>query len=275
VWRWQDYLERKYSTIANLNSNWGTDYTGFDQAKMPVEEHDWVHFKSEKWSWRWWFFSQNYTIVADYLLLHGRAIMVTLVYVSLAILTALTINPMAAYALSRFQLPGTYKILLFCMATMAFPAAVTMIPSFLLIKNLGMLNTFWALVLPGAASGYNIFLLKGFFDSLPKELYEAARIDGASEARMFLQVTVPLSKPILALIALQAFTGAYGRFMFAFIICQDPKMWTIMVFLYQFQQQMSISIVFAALTLACIPTLLLFIFCQNIILRGIIVPMEK
>ena len=97
----------------------------------------------------------------------------------------MTVNPLAAYALSRYRLSYTPKVLIFMLATMAFPAEVAMIPNFLLIKQLGLLNTFAALILPGLASGYFIFLLKGFFDSLPAELYEAASIDGASELRMF------------------------------------------------------------------------------------------
>lgn len=150
-----------------------------------------------------------------------------------------------------------------------------MIPNFLLLKQLNMLNTYWALVLPGMASGFSIFLLKGFFDSLPKELYEAGIIDGASEPRMFWQITVPLSKPIFAVIALQSFTAAYGAFMFAFLVCQNPKMWTMMVWLYELQITAPKYITMSALTVAALPTLLVFIFAQNIIMRGIILPSFK
>jgi multiple sugar transport system permease protein len=165
--------------------------------------------------------------------------------------------------------------LFFLMATMAFPAEVSLIPGFLLLKDLNLLNTFWALIVPGAANGYAIFLLKGFFDSLPRELYESAMIDGASEWRMFWGITMSLSKPILAVIALGAFTGAYGAFMFALLVCQDERMWTIMVYLYQLQQEFSQPVVFASLIVAAVPTLLVFVFCQNIIMRGIVVPVEK
>jgi multiple sugar transport system permease protein len=169
----------------------------------------------------------------------------------------------------------SYKVLLFLLATMAFPAEVAMIPNFLLLKQFHLLNTFWALILPGMASGFAIFLLKGFFDSLPKELYEAGLIDGASEARMFWRITVPLSKPIFAVIALQSFTAAYGAFMFALLVCQNPKMWTIMVWLYELQITAPKYVVMAALTVAAIPTLLVFIFAQNVIMRGIILPSYK
>ncbi|MDP7400107.1 MAG: ABC transporter permease subunit, partial [Lentisphaeria bacterium] len=118
-------------------------------------------------------------------------------------------------------------------------------------------------------------LLKGFFDSLPRELYESAEIDGASEWRMFWQITMSLSKPILSVVALQAFTVAYSNFMFALLICQDESMWTLMVWLYQLTTRSGDGVMYAALLIAAIPTFLIFAFCQNIIMRGIVVPSEK
>ena len=198
-----------------------------------------------------------------------------MVYVCLSVLGALTVNPLAAYALSRFRLPYANKILIFLLATMAFPAEVIMIPNFLLVKELHLLNTFAALILPTLGSGFAIFLLKGFFDSLPPELYEAGMLDGASDLRMFRSVTLPLCKPILAVIALGAFTSAYGAFMFALLTCQDPKMWTLMVFLYDFQQSYSLPLIMASLVVSAIPTLIAFLLCQKVILRGIIIPTFK
>jgi len=96
------------------------------------------------------------------------------------------------------------------MLTMAFPPMVTQIPVFLMLRKLHLLNTFAALILPGLANGYSIFLLKGFFDGLPKELYEAAELDGASETQMFTRICLPMSTPVLAVIGLGAFTHAYG-----------------------------------------------------------------
>jgi multiple sugar transport system permease protein len=221
------------------------------------------------------FITRNYKTVAEYLLLHGRGIYNTVIYCALAVLLALTINPLAAYAMSRYKMPSSYKILLFLMCTMAFPPMVTQIPNFLMLRNLGLLNTFAALVLPGMANGYAIFLLKGFFDAQPRELYESAQIDGASEWTIFWQITMSLSKPILAVIALQAFTMAYSNFMFAFVVCQDQKMWTLMVWLYQLQQRSGQAVMYASLIIAAIPTFFIFLFCQNIIMRGIVVPSEK
>ena len=196
-------------------------------------------------------------------------------YCGLAVLLALLVNPLAAYALSRHRPPSAYKLLLFMLLTMAFPPIVTQIPIFLMLRDLRLLNTFAALVLPGMAHGYSIFLLKGFFDSLPRELYESAELDGAGEWTIFWTITMSLSRPILAVIALSAFTAAYSNFMFALLICQDERMWTLMVWLYQLQARSGQAVIYASLLVAALPTLLIFLFCQNIILRGIVVPVER
>ena len=138
-----------------------------------------------------------------------------------------------------------------------------------------LLNTFAALVLPGAANGYFIFLLKGFFDSLPRELFEAAELDGAGEWTKFWSLAMNLSKPILAVIALGAFTGAYGAFMMALVIIPDESMWTLMVWISQLQAGAHGAVVYASLVIAAVPTFLVFALCQNVIIRGIVVPTEK
>jgi ABC-type glycerol-3-phosphate transport system permease component len=221
------------------------------------------------------FAGRNFRYVIDYVLIHGRAVFNTILFCSLAILTQLIVNPIAAYALSRYPIKASGQILIFLLATMAFPAEVAMIPSFLLLKDLGLLNTFAALILPGAASGYMIFLLKGFFDSLPAELYEAGQIDGAKEQVMLFKIALPLSKPVLGYLALMAFMASYSTFMFAFLVAQDQKMWTLMVWVYQLQTTAPKAVVMAALALVALPTLLVFLAAQRVIMRGIVLPGER
>ncbi|MFA6816208.1 MAG: ABC transporter permease subunit [Lentisphaeria bacterium] len=271
----QDYLKEKYSTIEACNKKLGTSYSSFDEIIFPQEDLHYAHFKKNISSIKKEFVTRNYKTVLDFILFHGRAVSNTVIYCLLAVLSALIINPLAAYAMSRYKLPSTYKLLLFMLCTMAFPPMVTAIPNFLMLRSLGLLNTFAALILPAMANGYSIFLLKGFFDSQPQELYESAQIDGASELVLFWQIAMSLSKPILAVIALMAFNIAYANFMFAFIVCQDEKMWTLMVFLYQLQQRSGQAVMYASLIIAAVPTFLIFLFCQNIIMRGIVVPSEK
>lgn len=274
--RYRRFLRERYGgDLAALNRAHGAAYLSFAAVPMPVIEADYAAFLEHRSELRHEFLTANYRQVFDYIALHGRALLNTAIYCLLAVLVALTINPMAAYALSRYRMRATYRILLFFMATMAFPAAVTMIPGFLLLKGMGLLNTFAALVLPGAANGFSIFLLKGFFDALPRSLYESAELDGAGEWTLFWNVTMALSKPILAVVGLNAFTAAYGNFMFAFLLCPEEKLWTLMVFLYQLQINGHTALTFAALLVAAIPTLLAFLACQRVIMRGIVVPVEK
>lgn len=274
---YREFLRERYGSAEEVSRAYGWDVGSFEEVQVPIAEADYAQFLARE---RWFVresLTYNFKQVFSFMAVQGRAVFNTFVLVALSILATLTVNPLAAYALSRFRLRSTHQILLFLLATMAFPAEVSMIPNFLLLRELGLLNTFAALVLPGLASGFGIFLLKGFFDSLPGELYESATIDGAGELTIFGRIVLPLCKPILAYQALLAFMAAYGGFMWAFLVCQDKRMWTLMVWMYQYQQTASDFpyMVMAAFVLASIPTLLVFVFCQRVILRGIIIPTMK
>ncbi len=275
IYDFRDHLKSKYKTIAAANKLLKTHYDDWSEVKSQQQASHYLWIQENSAALKWEFLKRNFMSVFSYIVLHGYAIWNTFVYCFTAVLCALIVNPLAAYALSRFNPPSTYKVLLFLMITMAFPPMVTQIPVFLLLRELNLLNTYGALVLPGLANGYSIFLLKGFFDSLPQELYESAQIDGASEVRIFLQITMSLSKPILAVIGLQTFQAAYSNFMMALLYCQDENMWTIMPWLYQLQSNSAQGVIFSSLIIAAIPTFLVFAFCQNIIMRGIVVPVEK
>ncbi len=272
---YSQYLVAKYGSIDALNQRWGKVCPDPSAYPLPLQQIEYQLMQENKGSIKWEFVKRNYAMVLDQMLNDARSLRNTLIYCLLSILVAITVNPLAAYALSRFKPRLSYQLIMLFMLTMAFPAMVMGIPNFLMLKKLNLLNTFWALILPAAADGYFIFLLKGFFDSLPKELYESAQLDGAGEFRLFWQFTLYLSKPILAVIALGAFNAAYRNFLFAFIICQDQSMWTLMVHIYQLMQRASLNVGYAALVIAAIPTLAIFIFFQNIIIKGIVVPMEK
>ncbi len=274
---YQDFLSQKYGSLDKINAAYGWHLQRIEEAFPPLDKAYAVTFQANSTAFAWQPLLSNYGTMVDFLVSRGNAIPVTIWLIGLSIFVTLTVNPAAGYALSRFHLNGKDKIILFCLATSAFPAMVSAIPGYLLMRDLGLLNTFFALVLPGAASGMSIFILKGFFDSLPQELYEAATIDGAKEWQIFGFVTVPMVKPILAINALNAFLAAYGGWEWALIICQDPRMWTLSVWLYQANEWWAQTpwITTAGFILASIPTLVVFLFCQDIIMRGIIVPSMK
>ena len=271
----RSFLRERHGDLDSLNRNLGLDVADWSDITPPQKETHYLGLLERRDEIRREFLTRNFRSALDHIAFHGRGIRNTIIYCGLAILSALLVNPLAAYALSRYKPPSAYKLMLFMLLTMAFPPMVTQIPVFLMMRDLNLLNTFAALLLPGLAHGYSIFLLKGFFDALPRELYESASMDGAGEWTMFWNITMSLSKPILAVVALQAFTAAYSNFMFALLICQDEAMWTMMVWLYQLQMRSGPGVIYASLIIAAIPTLIIFIFCQNIILRGIVVPVEK
>jgi len=328
-------LLEKYGSLEAVNHAYGLHAVSIYDIYFPMQIVDWQEMDQNRAHVRGYTFTRAYKTAINHIVRHKRSLWNTAVFCAGVVSAALVVNPLCAYALSRFNLPGAYRILLFLLATMAFPAEVTMIPNFLLLKSfpllrivcciggfavggilammffsskrmvypflgavlggilgatvvtdafqyvtnmkgyVSLLNTYWALILPGVASGYSVFILKGFFDSLPEELYESAVIDGASELRIFTQITLPMSKPVLAVISLWAFTAAYGSFTWALIICQDPQMWTLMVHLYQYQLHVDPSERLSALVLASIPTLIVFLIAQKVILKGIILPTYK
>ncbi len=274
---WQTFLLERYGTLAGVNRAYGWSLDQIEAARLPLREALTVTFA--KRGWRDFFGSMlnNYRLVGEFLFVRGRAFGNTLLLVLLSVLATLTVNPLAAYALSRFGMNVAEKILLFLLATMAFPAAVTAIPGFLLIRDLGLLNTFAALVLPTLASGMSIFILKGFFDGLPRELYEAAAMDGAKEWQILFHITLPMTTPILAVNALAAFVYAYNSWEWALLVCQEQRYWTLAVWMYQMSQQLQEQpwAVMAGFVLVSIPTAVVFIACQKVILRGIVLPSMK
>jgi multiple sugar transport system permease protein len=271
----RDFLRGRFASLAAFNQATGLAVADWESVHPPQAELHAEGLARARADVRREFCLRGFLHVFDYLFLHGRALVNTAWYCALSVGLALLVNPLAAYALSRFRLRNRYGILFFLLLTMAFPPMVSQIPVFLQLRDLGLLNSFAALLLPHLAHGYSIFLLKGFFDSLPREVYESAELDGAGEWTLFWHLTLAMSKPILAVVALTAFTTAYGNFMFALLLCQDTRMWTLMVWIFKLQQESGDAVVYASLLVAAVPTFVLFVICQRIILRGMVVPMEK
>lgn len=268
--------DRDAAALAALNAAWLASFASFDAVPLPLGLDDDAPVRFHPTRLRLSFMTESFERVFGYLVGRGQAIQNTVLLVTLSLLSALTINPIAAYSLSRFPMKHTQKMLIFFLATMAFPAEVAMIPNFLLLRDFGLLNTYAALILPGMANGFAIFLLKGFFDSLPQELYEAAEIDGASELQVFRLVAMPLVSPIMAYIGLNTFVVAYSSFMWAFVICPKQEMWTLMVWVYDFQMQNpGNNYIMAATVLVSIPPMIVFLFANRIIMRGIMIPSLK
>lgn len=272
---WTDWLRQRYTDLEKVGEAHEADYSDWRDAPIYMGQVELNYVREESSNLRWDYATKNFRSVLNEIVFQGRPLMNTLIFVGFSLLLSLTLQPLGAYSLSRFTPPGTWRFILIFMATMAFPPMVGMIPQFLILRKTGLLNTYVALVLPFMVNGYLIFLLKGFFDSLPQHLYEAALIDGASEARMFWVITMSLSKPILAVVGLQTFNHAWSSFMHALLVCPDENMHVLSVWLHQFQRESTSPAVFASVLITSVPTLIIFIFAQRTIMRGIAVPSEK
>jgi len=187
------------------------------------------------------------------------------------------ITCMAAYAFSFLRIPARRAFFLAFMMTLMVPGMAYMIPSYLILYRLpifgvNLLNTYWAFWLPAGADAFAILLLKGYFDGMPREMMEAARIDGASEIGILTRLVLPLAKPILATLFILNFMGVWRDFMWPYIVLRDSSRWTIMIALYTYVFQSQIltpNIQLAGMMLATIPPITIFLLFQRYILEGI------
>lgn len=180
--------------------------------------------------------------------------------------------PMLGYALAKLRFRGKRVLLLLVLATMMLPAAATLIPLFVLMSQLNLVNSYPGLILPFLAGPFGVFLTRQFFSGLPDELLEAARIDGASEFRIFAQIAMPLAAPILATLGILTFLGSWNAFVYPLVMAQEPEMYTLPVALATFatgQFQADHGMLMAGSVLLVIPVLILFVLMQRWITEGI------
>jgi multiple sugar transport system permease protein len=194
--------------------------------------------------------------------------------------TAMTIfgvllsSSIVAYAFACLKWPGRNGLFIFVLATMMLPLQVTMIPMFVLFKELGWLNTYKPLIVPFFFGGgaFNIFLLRQFFLTIPKELFEAARIDGCSEIRIYWNIVLPLAKPALATVAILTFMFTWNDFLGPLIYLSDQLKGTLALGLAMFvgQHQTEWGLLMSASVLMMIPMILIFVFFQRYFIRGFV-----
>lgn len=203
----------------------------------------------------------------------ARAFQNTLIVTTIYSIGALLIPSLAAYAFAKLRFPGRDQLFLVFLATMMVPSQVNLIPNYLSMKILGWLNTYRALIIPPLANVFNIFFLRQYMRSIPNELSEAARIDGASDRLIFFRVIIPLIKPALATLAILNFTGMWRDFLWPAIVATDNSMYTLQVALYtlfgQNQASTTFGVVMAGAVLVLLPLFIIFIFGQKFIIQGI------
>lgn len=200
----------------------------------------------------------------------------TLILALVGWLLQLFVSTTAAFALSKLR-PAFGNVLLFLfLSTLMVPREAYLIPQYLTVVRLPLLeiqliDTWWAVWLPGAVSAFNIFVLKAFFDEIPADLTDAARIDGANAWQLFTRIVLPLSRPALAVVSIFAVIGAWKDFFWPFLVLTNADRQPIMVALYRLAEraQEPLNLIIAALAIASVPPLVLFFLFQRQIIRGI------
>ncbi len=216
---------------------------------------------------------ENYSDVFErmpYLIYFRNSVFVTVMTIIGVVLS----SSLVAYAFACLRWPGRNALFIFVLATMMLPMQVTMIPMFVLFKELGWLNTYKPLIVPAFFGGgaFNIFLLRQFFLTIPKELFEAARIDGCSEFRIYWNIVLPLAKPALATVAILTFMFSWNDFLGPLIYLSDQLKGTLALGLALFvgQHQTEWGMLMAASVLMMLPMVLIFFFFQRYFIKGFV-----
>ena len=190
---------------------------------------------------------------------------------SAATVLVLIVDSLAAYTLVRLKPPGSRVMFALIIATMMVPGQVLLVPMYLLLSSLGWLDTFWALIVPHGAAAFGVFLLCQFFKGVPRELEEAAEIDGCGKMRIYWHVMLPLSKPILATLAIFTFIGVWNDFLGPLIFVDSIDLYTLPVGIALFQSSYTndYGLTMAASLICTLPVLILFLAFNKLIIRGI------
>jgi multiple sugar transport system permease protein len=183
----------------------------------------------------------------------------------------LLLSSLAAFAFARLRFRGRDTLFLLYLATLMIPFQVTMIPNFILVRFLGWYDTYQALIVPTAFSAFSTFLLRQYFLGIPRELDEAARMDGASSFRIWWQVIIPLSGPVLAALAIFVSLNSWNDFLWPLIITNSIEMRTLPVGLSTFQGQFKVEwhLLMAGSVIAMLPVLIVYIIAQRWFIKGI------
>jgi multiple sugar transport system permease protein len=194
-----------------------------------------------------------------------------------ATLCSLVINSMAGYAFAKLRFAGRDRLFQMLMAALVIPAQVGMLPLFLMVQGLGLVNTPWAVMIPALASIFGIFMIRQFALAIPDDLLDAARIDGAGEFEIFWTVVLPVLRPILVTLATFTFLSTWNDFMWPLIVLSDEARYTLPVALANLSGEhvQDTELMMAGSVLTVIPVLALFLVMQRSYIRGVLMGSVK
>jgi multiple sugar transport system permease protein len=185
--------------------------------------------------------------------------------------TSLLINGMAGYAFAKLRFRGRDRLFRALSGGLVLPVQVAMLPLFLLLKNMGLINTYWGVIIPGMSSIFGIFLVRQYALAIPDEMLDAARVDGASEFRIFWSIVVPGIVPILATLAIWTFLATWNDFMWPLIVLSDEAHYTLPVALANLSGEhvQDTELMMAGSVITIIPVMLVFLFLQRYYIQGV------
>lgn len=194
----------------------------------------------------------------------------TLIYALVSVVAVLLLSAMAGYAFAKKRFRGKETMFWSFLAMVMVPFHVTLIPTFIVLAKLGGVDTYWGLILPTLANAQAVFLMRQFIQGLPDELFEAARIDGAGEFRIFLTIVLPLCKPVLATLGIFIFLWHWNDFLWPLIMAKSSDMWTLTVGIASLQQQnVPLSVMLAGSVVALVPIFLAYSVAQRYVQEGV------
>lgn len=231
---------------------------------IKVNINDRIEINEVRFAW------ENYTeslTSFNFLSFLKNSVVVTI----LATLLTLVINSMAAFALSKYEFKGRNLTFVIIISTLLIPISVILVPVFLVITKLNMNNTLWGVIVPGAATPTGVFLLRQYMLTIPDELLSAARVDGASEWRIYWQIILPLAAPALAVLTIFSVMWRWNDFLWPLIVLNQNELFTLQVGLNSFQGELNVkwNFILAMTVMTLLPITLVFAFLQRFITTGI------
>ncbi|GIP23704.1 MULTISPECIES: carbohydrate ABC transporter permease [Paenibacillus] len=223
------------------------------------------HFFPDSWNW------SNLKEGWEYINLLGFLKNTIFVFAGNLFMTVVVLG-LASFSISRLNVPYKRAIYFFFLMTLFVPAASYLIPSFLNLRDFGMLNTYWAFWLPAGASAFNFLLMKNFFDGIHMEILEAAKMDGASDLTSFFRIAMPLSIPIFSTLAIFIFSAAWNDWFWPSLVMQTEDKYTLATAIFKYVinvRSLDTNIKFAVLFLVMVPPIAVFLLFQKFIMRGV------
>jgi multiple sugar transport system permease protein len=195
----------------------------------------------------------------------------SLIIASVTTAISVLLNSMAGYAFAKLRFRGRDRIFRLLVAALVIPAQIGMLPLFLMLKQLGLINTYWAAIIPGMASIFGIFLVRQYALSIPDSLLDAARLDGAGELRIYWELVVPTCRPILVTLALFTFMGAWNDFLWPLVVLTDGRMYTLPVALANLagEHVQDTELMMAGAVLTVLPVVVAFVALQRFYIAGV------